>query len=102
MHAVAASLRFTFQRAMLPCSFDSCFLHTLYHVTVVRLLAASITLSDSVTSCVFPGEDFQVQLYNGGPPFKYTRALTEHTNFVNCVRCVWFWRALHTARLFTL
>ena len=34
------------------------------------------------------GEDFQLQFYLGGPPFKYSRALTEHTNFVNCIRYV--------------
>jgi len=31
------------------------------------------------------GEDFQLQLYNG-VPFKYGRAFSEHSNFVNCVR----------------
>ncbi len=34
------------------------------------------------------GEDFQMQFYTGGPPFKYKRAITDHSNFVNCVRCV--------------
>lgn len=32
------------------------------------------------------GEDFQLQFYLGGPPFKYSKAVTQHTNFVNCVR----------------
>lgn len=35
---------------------------------------------------VLGGEDFSLSFYAGGPPFKYERALKEHSNFVNCVR----------------
>ena len=35
---------------------------------------------------VLGGEDFSLSFYAGGPPFKYDKALKEHTNFVNCVR----------------
>jgi WD40 repeat protein len=34
---------------------------------------------------VFGGEDFTMGFY-GGPPFRWTCNLKEHTNFVNCVR----------------
>jgi WD40 repeat protein len=34
----------------------------------------------------FGGEDFNVSFYSGGPPFKYTHGLKEHSNFVNCLR----------------
>lgn len=32
------------------------------------------------------GEDMSLQWYEGGPPFKYARALKDHANFVNCAR----------------
>ena len=35
---------------------------------------------------VLGGEDFSLSFYAGGPPFKYDKALKEHSNFVNCVR----------------
>jgi len=34
---------------------------------------------------VMGGEDFTLSFY-GGPPFRYEKALKDHTNFVNCVR----------------
>lgn len=34
---------------------------------------------------VFGGEDFSAALYSG-PPFRFACSLTEHTNFVNCIR----------------
>jgi WD40 repeat protein len=37
------------------------------------------------TKAVMGGEDFTLTFY-GGPPFRYEKALKDHTNFVNCVR----------------
>jgi hypothetical protein len=37
---------------------------------------------------VWGGEDFKsgVSLYAGGPPFKYSKGVKDHSNFINCVR----------------